>query len=150
MTFRIKKSCEIPYLCFFYVRTDGSSSSQSSSCTAECCHHPLTAPHQPCDKVTPESTGQNVGKKNETRTFNFAWYEEFTWLHPCSSRKKVFCYLCMRLHHSGSLTKKCETAFKSDGFNNWKKAKESLNATKQVKVTKRHSLSFNECKLRVW
>ena len=30
----------------------------------------------------------------------------------------------MRLHHSGSLTKKDETAFISDGFNNWKKAKE--------------------------
>ena len=30
----------------------------------------------------------------------------------------------MRLHHSGSLTMKYETAFISDGFNNWKKAKE--------------------------
>ena len=116
----MNNSCEISYLCFFYVKTDESSSSHSSSCTAECCHHPLTAPHQPCDKVTLESTRQNVGKKSETRTFNLAWYEEFTWLHLCSSRKKVFCYL----HHSGSLTKKYETAFISDGFNNWKKAKE--------------------------
>ena len=44
----------------------------------------------------------------------------------CVKLKKVFCHMCMNLYKSGSLTltKKYETAFITDGFNNWKKARE--------------------------
>ena len=65
-----------------------------SACTAGCCEDP-EVPNQPVDCAVLESTKEQIGNKNEFRCFNPKWYKEFSWVHLCTDRKKVFCYYCL-------------------------------------------------------
>ena len=83
-----------------------------------------------------QTTRRQVGNKSEQRSFNPQWYKEFPWIHLCVSCKKVFCFHCLKCYETGLITytKRYETAFIVNGFQNWKKAVERFN---------RHSIS--EC-----
>ena len=50
------------------------------------------------------------------------------WIHVCITRKKVYCHYCLQWYKRGvlSFTKKYDSAFILDGFQNWKKGHELL------------------------
>ena len=72
-----------------------------------------------------DSTKQQIGNKSEHRCLNPQWYKEFPWIHLCSDRKKI-CFHCLSAYKKGILqpTRRFETAFFVEGFQNWKKAVE--------------------------
>ena len=86
----------------------------------------LSTPRQPSDKATLSGTQQQIGKK--IRYFNPSWYQDFSWIHFCVTRNKIFCWCCVKAYTNGLLTgtKKYDNAFILDGFSNWKKARERL------------------------
>ena len=102
---------------------DSLSTSFEAPCITGCCDN-LEAPNQPLDRAVLESTKQQIGNKNEYRCFNSKWYKEFPWIHLCNDSKKVFCYHCLLAYSKGLLTRRNETAFFVEGFQNWKKAVE--------------------------
>ena len=67
-------------------------------------------------------------KNNDVRKLNFQkqWYNEFTWLHYKPNLGSVFCYICYTADLKGLNRCSKEKAFYSNGFNNWKKAKEKF------------------------
>ena len=69
---------------------------------------------------------RQVENKSVKRGFNPQWYKHFPWIHLCVACKKVFCFYCLKCYETGLLTftKRYETAFILDGFQNWKKAVE--------------------------
>ena len=98
-------------------------------CTAECRGN-STSHHQPCNQAVIKSTRQQreVDKKTETHVLNTNWYKDFLWIHVCITRKKVYCHYCLQWYKRGvlSFTKKYDSAFIRDGFQNWKKGHELL------------------------
>ena len=120
-------------VCFAYSAGDSlddtaSTSSEANAapvCTLGCCENP-EAPNQPVDRAVLESTKQQIGDKNQFRRFNPTWYKEFSWIHLCTDRNKVFCYYCLSASVKGlvKMTRRYETAFITEGFQNWKKATE--------------------------
>ena len=76
-----------------------------------------------------QTTRRQVGNKSEQCSFNPQWYKEFPWIHLCLSCKKVFCFHCFKCYETGLITytKRYETAFIVNGFQNWKKAVEHFN-----------------------
>ena len=100
-------------------------SEASTVCNAGCCEK-LDTPNQPIDRALLDLTKQQIGNKSEYRSLNPQWYKEFPWIHLCKDRKKVFCYHCLSAYDKGLLqpTRRFETAFFVEGFQNWKKAVE--------------------------
>ena len=116
-------------------------------CCSDCCRN-LSAPYQPCDKSSVESTREQVNKKGETRAFNPKWYDEFKWIHLCTARKRVFCFYCVQCHQKGVLnfTRKYDSAFILDGFHNWKKGRERLQRHERSECHKEAVLKLNSMK----
>ena len=94
-------------------------------CAVGCCEDP-NAPDQPVYHAVIESTKQQIGNKNEFQCFNPTWCKEFLWIHLCTDRNKVFCYYCLSAFKKGLMrkTRRYETAFIIEGFQNWKKVTE--------------------------
>ena len=57
---------------------------------------------------------------------NPRWYKEFSCIHYCSSKRKLFCLTYIQSYSKGLLTKKYDEAFVVTGFCNWKKVLERL------------------------
>ena len=113
---------------YLFILVRRPQSAVNCSCTTECCRN-STSPYQPCNQAVIESTQQHqVGKKTKTRVLNTNLYKDFRWIHVCVTRKKVYCYYCSQCYKRGvlSFTKKYDSAFILDGFQNWKKGREHL------------------------
>ena len=81
-----------------HVEPEGNTitASPSVSCNAVCCTN-LTKPNQPTNQAFLATTKQQVGNKDEYRSINPKWYQDYKWLHVCESRKRIFCYYCLLL-----------------------------------------------------
>ena len=66
-------------------------------------------------------------KENKAASFK-RWFADYKWLSFCTTRNVVFCYYCHTMTSQGKLTlsKKCDEAFSSRGYDNWKKAIEKF------------------------
>ena len=74
---------------------------ETDECTSECCLN-ATAPYQPDSPSILKLMKQKDGSR--FRSLNPSWYKEFSWLHVCTMRKKVFCYYCLKAYSSGLIT----------------------------------------------
>ena len=90
----------------------------SVSCTSECCSSQLNSPYQP-SFVNFRCTKRKQGK--QVRSFLKIWFKDHRWLSFCITRNKVFCFYCLYAIRRG--TCRSQSAFTSQGFNNWKHAK---------------------------
>ncbi|KAJ8318420.1 hypothetical protein KUTeg_003511 [Tegillarca granosa] len=86
-------------------------------------------PNQP-KKEFPTKT---IGKRK--RSFVYNWFSTWPWLHYEENSDKVYCFLCVRAYQEHKLANLCkESAFISDGFNNWKKATNSFRDHESIRV----------------
>ena len=115
-------------------------------CTSECCLN-ATAPYQPDSPSTLKLMKQKDGSR--FRSLNPSWYKEFSWLHVCTMRKKVFCYYCLKAYSSGliTVTDTKKMAFFSEGFGNWKKATERFRVHQESEIHKDSKLKLNSIAL---
>ncbi|KAH3885564.1 hypothetical protein DPMN_009559 [Dreissena polymorpha] len=61
----------------------------------------MNIPNQPRNFAFPKRT---FGKKKPVqRSFQFSWFESFTWLHYNESRDLAFCYFCMTAKKTGKI-----------------------------------------------
>ena len=70
-------------------------------------------------------------QREKGRTLNFQqhWYTKFPWLHYCPQLQAVICFSCATADSQDLLkTERCEQAFISAGYKNWKKALEKFNS----------------------
>ena len=119
--------------------------SPTNACNSACCTN-LKAPNQPMHQSFLATTKQKVGNKDEYRSLNPKWYKDFKWLHVCEARKRVFCYYCLVAYLQKTLTatpRHYETAFISEGFQNWKKATERFRFHEESDLHKDALFKFN-------
>ena len=82
---------------------------------------PLT-PHQPSASfVYPKRA---FGKKNIVwRSFQQAWFKQWTWLHYDEANDLAYCHICVSaLKQKKMKESNAEPSFVSSGFSNWKDA----------------------------
>ena len=68
----------------------------SVSCNAVCCTN-LTKPNQPTNQAFLATTKQQVGIKDDYRSINPKWCQDYKWLHVCVSRKKFSVIIALLL-----------------------------------------------------
>lgn len=98
---------------------------ESSSCPAVCCTATSTSPYQPIMKFP--STKRKQGK--QSRSFSSRWFRDYPWLSFCITRNKAFCFYCQQAYNHDQCRSKvrCESSsFTSEGFNNWKHARDKF------------------------
>ena len=86
---------------------------------------PLCITGSPFHPVDTSDTKRTQGKQVHV-FFCHKWFTEHSWLTFCVSRKKVFCFYCHAAvsKHLLMFSTKADSAFISNGFNNWKKVKD--------------------------
>ena len=87
-------------------------------CSAVCCSNEMEA-YQPKQKAIFQQISKNG------RYFTCSWYEKYSWITLCLTKKKVFCY-CRYCHKFLQAANKCDYAFTTRGFDNIKKACDRL------------------------
>ena len=91
-------------------------------CSAVCCSNEMEA-YQPKHKAIFQQISKNG------RYFACSWYEKYSWITLCLTKKNVFCLYCRYCHkHNKFLhaANKCDDAFTTRGFDNIKKALEKI------------------------
>ena len=93
-------------------------------CNGECCSGQTSARFQP--HIDYSTVKKTQGK--QSRVFQKIWFADYKWLSFCTTCNVVFCYYCRTMTSQGKLTlsKKCDEAFSSRGYDNWKKAIEKF------------------------
>ena len=79
-------------------------------------------PHQPSSFPFPK---REFGKtKVVKRSFQAAWFKQWTWLHYSEEDDAAFCFLCVKAYKEDRKLscKNLDPAFISTGFTNWKDA----------------------------
>ena len=94
-------------------------------CHASCCNAD-SHKNQPNDNTLLHATSKTyiVKGKEVVRSFRSAWFQQYPWLTLCSTRNKVFCYVCRSQKPFLVTSKNIEELFIKNGFDNWKKAHE--------------------------
>ena len=83
------------------------------------------------DEPTHEKACNIPTQKEKGRTLHFQqhWYTKFPWLHYCPQLQAVICFSCATADNQDLLkSERCEQAFISAGYKNWKKALEKFNS----------------------
>ena len=77
----------------------------------------MSSPCQPTNVTFPKRAYSDKG-----RSFNPAWYQQYSWLESSVKKDAAFCFPC-RLFGSGSIALgRPERAFTVNGFRDWKHA----------------------------
>ena len=96
----------------------------SGCCILVCCYNDEIS--QPLDAVILKKTERSYGSGTNCRKRSFlpSWYQQFPWIHLCTSNFKTYCFYCK--YAASNLQVRVGTrpdpAFSSIGFSNWKKA----------------------------
>ena len=64
-------------------------------------------------------------KRQISKNGRMSWYEKYSWITLCLTKKKVFCLYCRYCHKHNTFLQaanKCDDAFTTRGFDNIKKA----------------------------
>ena len=114
--------------------TDQPFASTGSRSTRPCnnfCCKDAALPHQPRggSHLLKTSKTYKYGNRTQERMFLARWYDEWPWIHLCTTTYKAYCFFCMKYKPRNSGLK-LEPAFTTAGFNNWKKAAEKFEAHK--------------------
>lgn len=97
-------------------------------CISERCSKELSSPYRP--EMSISCTKRVQGR--QARSFISKWFDEHKWLSFCVTQNKVYCFYCRLAVVRGS--RKSETTFSSNGFNNWKKAKSKFREHENTQV----------------
>ena len=76
--------------------------------------------------LTKTKRHQGSGKGRQARCVQSGWFKKHRWLLLCTTRNKLFCFICVKAVQRNVLTfsKNVEPSFTVKGFCNWRKAGE--------------------------
>lgn len=79
------------------------------------------SPHQPLSFAFPKRT---FGIKTKVqRSFQAAWFKDYSWLHYVEDGDKVLCHICTKAYKTKQLSAgKVDLSFITKGYTNWKMA----------------------------
>ena len=96
-----------------------------TECTADCCSLMLNKPNQPTNKTVLAKTKkfQGSGKSRQARCVQSCWFQKYRWLLLCTTRSKLFCFVCVTAVQRNLLTfsENIEPSFTTTGFCDWRK-----------------------------
>lgn len=106
------------------VENSTTTASGTNLCNQPCCAGSEIS--QPTSTIVLKKTEKLYGSgvNARKRVFLASWYKQFSWIHLCCSRQKVYCYYCQHAYNSQVrvVSSKADPAFTTVGFSNWKKA----------------------------
>lgn len=81
----------------------------------------------------------------KNRWFQVAWYKQYSWVELCEMKAKAFCFYCRfaTSHAMMVFSSKAEDAFVTEGFCNWKHAKDKFNNHEKIQAHSEACLKFS-------
>ena len=108
------------------------------------CFNDTSAPFQTTDNAILTKTIITY-PDGKNRWFQVAWYKQYSWVVLCEMKAKAFCFYCRfaTSHAMMVFSSKAEDAFVTEGFCNWKHAKDKFNNHEKSQAHSEACLKFS-------